>query len=282
MGIALSLLSALAWGAADFCGGIATRRSRAPYAVAILSQFTGLLLALCITPFAGGTPSLAAFELGLCGGVAEGLGLLCLYRALAIGRMGVVSPISAVIAAVVPAVGAIGYGQKPSLLQWVGVLCAVVSVVLVSVSPPSAKGDPGDAPPQRGIRSAIAAGCGFGVFLLFIGAPAAASAGLYPVLGVRMSAVIVLTLVALVMRMQLRPAARSLPIIASTGALDMAANSLYIVATHFTLIAVAAVLSSLYPAATVMLAAIFLRERLLPLQWSGVTVALAGVVLLAR
>ena len=141
------------------------------------SQLAGFVLSLGLAPFFGGVPTLAAIELGLAGGIAGGLGLLFLYRALAIGRMGVVSPLSAVIAGVVPALGAVAYGQLPAFWQWAGVACAMVAVVLVSAAPPHGAVEGADAPPQRGIASAVAAGIGFGVFLLFIGAPAAQSAG---------------------------------------------------------------------------------------------------------
>ncbi len=285
MVVALSLAVAVFYGAADFCGGLATRRASA-LAVVVWSQAAGLLVLLAALPFVPGvfSPSdlVVSLVCGVCGTLAVGL----LYRGLAIGVMGVVSPITAVLCAALPVAWGIGRGERPAALALVGIAFALVAVVLVSAATP-ASAQPtaplaGTAAKRRGrippgIPEALGAGVAFGIFFIAL-AQAHRDAGLYPLLGTRVISMLLLLGGACALRRPLRVARPGLPTIALCGALDMGANVLYILAAHAGALSIVAVLSSLYPAATVALAGLVLRERLVRAQWAGVGVAFAGVL----
>ncbi len=283
MVFALALAVALSYGAADFCGGLASRRASAP-AVVVWSQalgLVGLVLLLAVLPPAGGalhrSDLLWSLVCGGCGALAIGL----LYRGLAIGLMGVVSPITAVLAAAVPVTWSVARGERPAMQAAAGIVLALVAVALVSAAGPA-----GGAPRPRAVRprrlppgipAALGAGLGFGCFFIAL-AQTHADAGLSPLLVARTVSVALLFGAALGLRQPLRVARPALATTALCGALDMAANVLYVLAVHRGSLGIVAVLSSLYPAATVGLAGLVLRERLLRIQWAGVGMALAGVL----
>ncbi len=278
MAIFFSLLCAVVYGSADFCGGLATRRT-ALIAVVTLSQCSGLVLLLAVVPFFGGAPAASDWWWGAASGIAGGLAIALLYRGLAIGTMGIVSPITAVLAALVPvAFGTPVRGERPSALTFVGIAAAVVAVACVSASP-------GDGPrPERraafppGLLEAFGAGLLFGAF--FIGlAQTHTAAGMLPLLAARFaaSAMLLAGALALGKARDLRVSPAALPLIILCGVLDGGANIFYVLAAHGGMLSVVAVLSSLYPAATVALAAIVLGERLTLVQQIGVGVAVAGV-----
>lgn len=288
MVVALSLAVAAFYGAADFCGGLATRRASA-LAVVVWSQAVGLLVLLAALPFVPGifhrADLLVSLVCGVCGTLAVGL----LYRGLAIGVMGVISPITAVLCAALPVAWGIGRGERPPALALAGIGLALVAVVLVSAATP-APAEP-TAPPTReiparpqrrgrippGIPEALGAGVAFGIFFIAL-AQIHPDAGLYPLLGTRLLSMLLLLGGAAALRLPLRVERPGLPTIGLCGVLDMAANVLYILAAHSGALSIVAVLSSLYPAATVALAGLVLRERLVRTQWAGVAVALAGVL----
>jgi drug/metabolite transporter (DMT)-like permease len=275
--VALALAAALAYGAADFCGGIATRRTQAA-AVVILSQLgAAVVLAAAWVTFPGGGRFYSDDVVyGLCVGLAGAIAITALYGALAIGRMGVVSPITAVVGASVPVVTGFGLGQRPTLAAGVGVGLALVAVVLVSIDAET-RSFSLRAP---GIGLALVSGLAIGASYVFLSL--GHNDGGFDRLAIaRVVTVALLIGYALARRQSLRAAPGGLPLIVGAGALDMSANVLYILAARSGLLAIAAVLTSLYPASTVLLARIFLRERLAPLQWVGVAVAACGVVLIA-
>jgi drug/metabolite transporter (DMT)-like permease len=284
MVVALSLAVAVFYGAADFCGGLATRRASA-LAVVVWSQAAGLLVLLAALPFVPGVlrPSdlVVSAVCGVCGTLAVGL----LYRGLAIGVMGVVSPITAVLCAALPVAWGIGRGERPAALALVGIAFALVAVVLVSAATPAPAEPTGEPAARRGSRGrippgipeALGAGVAFGIFFIAL-AQVHRDAGLYPLLGTRVISMLLLLGAAFALRRPLRVARPGLPTIALCGALDMGANVLYIFAAHAGALSIVAVLSSLYPAATVALAGLVLRERLVRTQWAGVGVAFAGVL----
>lgn len=285
MVVALSLAAALVYGAADFCGGLATRRSSA-FAVVVWSQAAGLLIlvpALLVIPGVPGPGDLAwGAACGIAGAFAVGL----LYRGLAIGVMGVVSPITAVLAAAIPVAWAVARGERPAPAALIGIACALVAVVMVSASTPRPTTDEEDAPLARplprhrfppGIPEALGAGTAFGFFFIAL-AQTHAEAGLYPLLATRLTSLAVLTAAALVLRRSLHVGRPGLRTVACAGVLDMGANVLYVLAAHAGPLSIAAVITSLYPAGTVALAALVLHERLVPVQWAGVAMAFAGVL----
>jgi drug/metabolite transporter (DMT)-like permease len=277
MAVLLALLGALVYGFADFAGGLASRRSPA-LAVVFCGQVASVVLLVVLLVAAPGrfdVPSIAwGAAAGLCGAVA----LLVFYRALATGSMSVVAPLTAVTAAVVPVVGGIVLGERPSALALVGVLLAVAAILLVSA-------EGGRLPTAallrgRGVGGALLAGAGFGLLFVLL-SRAAPDTGFWPLAGARVASIGLLAIVGLATRRSLlaRRAAPALVVVSGVG--DMAANLLFVLASRIGLLSIVGVLLALYPAGTVLLALAVLRERLHAVQVVGLAVAGTGVVLIA-
>lgn len=280
MAVVLGLAAALVYGAADFTGGVAAKRTPA-MAVVVLSQLAGLVVLLIALPLLG-TPAPPAGDLavGAAAGIAGGTGVTLLYRGLAIGRMSVVAPITAVGAACLPVAVGLLRGERPGVLALAGVAVALVAVVAVSMSaaPGGTAVRTGGAP--LGLVEAILAGLAFGAFFVILSG-VSEEAGTWPLLAGRTSSVLVVGVAALVTRTPLRPAQSELPRIALAGVLDMGANVLYVLAVQVGLLSLVGVLVSLYPASTVLLARLTLGERMGRLQVAGVALAVTGAALIA-
>lgn len=282
MAIFLSLATAIVYGAADFCGGLASRRT-STVSVVVWSQAFGLVLLALVLPLLGGHPTAHDLEWGGVCGVAGGAAIGLLYRGLALGTMGVVSPLSAVLGASIPMLYGIAFrGERPAWLAYAGIAAALLAVVCVS----AAQSD-GPQPTRRGlfppgVTEGLLAGVGFGLFFIAL-AQTRAEAGMYPLLAARVTSIALLLGGGLAFGgpAAVRVARPALGIVALGGTLDMGANILFVLAAHAGMLAIVAVLTSLYPAATVALAAIVLRERLGRLQWIGVALALGGAVAIA-
>ena len=269
-----ALGASLSYGVADFVGALAARRASA-LTVTLGMQTVGLLVLLPFLPFLPGRPSAAAIVIGAVSGAAGTAGLVIYLRAMAIGPIGVVSPLAAVSGAAVPvAWGAFVLGDELSSLQTFGVLLALVSVVVVAWVPGSAVG----AADVRGVIGGLASGVLFGGFFIALDATPADS-GMWPLVGARVaSAIGVLLLLRLVSR-PVHPGA-ALPQILLAGTMDMSANVLFLLATRGGLLSISALLSSLYPVVALLLARRLLKERLNPVQGSGVVGALVAMSLL--
>lgn len=287
MAVALALGAALFYGASDFCGGLASRR-RPALLVALWSQGVGLAVLAVALALVPGTVRAADLAWGGLCGLAGAAAVLLFYRALAVGLMGVVSPLTAVTAAIVPAIWGLARGERPAPLALAGIVLALAAIGLVSAAPPAdaAPAGPPLARPARrpglppGIPEALGASAAFGLFFIAI-AQTQPGCGLYPLLSMRLVSLAALLATAAVLRRPIRLAAPGAGLVALTGALDMTANVCFFLAVHGGALSIVAVLTSLYPAGTVGLAAAVLRERLRPVQWLGVGVALAGVVCIA-
>ena len=276
MTIALSLLAAIIYGTADFCGGLATRRTPM-FTVAVISQASGFLLLLILLPFTPSHTVASDYVFGALAGVCGALGVALLYHALSIGTMGIVSPITAVLAAAFPLVFGAIRGERLSLLEGLGLLLALVAIVMISLSvDPSGEREIS----TKGVREAIFTGFVFGGFFILLSYTHPA-AGLHNLLAARISSIAFLLVAAFATRTNLVPNRADIPLIVGTGLLDMTANILYVVATFYGYLSIAAVLTSLYPASTVFLARVVLGERLGRTQKAGVAIALAGVVLIS-
>jgi drug/metabolite transporter (DMT)-like permease len=274
--ILFGLVAAALYGAADFCGGLATRRT-GMFAVTILSQAFGFVLLLAVTAFFPGRLTQDAVVYGLAAGACGGGGIVLLYRALSVGKMGVVSPITAVLAAALPVLVGTARGDRLSIWQCAGIAIALVAVILISLSA-DARGRIEIS--TEGVREAIVSGVLLGGFYIFL-ALAGKGAGLYPLVCARFGSALLLLFAALGVRSRVWPAAATTGIVLLTGAMDMSANVFYLLATYAGYLSVAAVLTSLYPASTVFLARFVLGERLANAQKFGVALALAGVALIA-
>jgi drug/metabolite transporter (DMT)-like permease len=274
--VLLALVSALVYGTADFCGGLATRRATAQ-AVVAATQSVGLVLALALLPWFGGPASLADCLWAAGAGAAGALGLVLFYRALADGVMSVVAPVTALCAAAMPVLVGLALGDRLGVPAGVGIGLALVAVVLVSA-------DEGLSSLRR-VRSAglgfpLAAGVGFGLFFVLL-AQTSPGSGLTPLVASRGTAAALLALIALARHTSLRVPRPALPPVLLGGALDVSANALYLLATQQPgQLAVVGVLASLYPVSTVVLAQLVLRERLVPAQAAGLGTAALAVVLI--
>lgn len=208
----------------------------------------------------------------LCG-VSGGIGITALYHGLAVGRMGVVAPVTGVIAALIPVVAGIALEGVPSLLTLVGIVLAIVAVVLVSRVRDGSSG-------SSGLRFALIAGVGIGSFSVFI-AQISDGHAFGPLAIIRLVEAVLLAVVVLVTSAAWRPQRRFLPAMAGVGVLDMAGNGAFILAVQGGALAVAAVLSSLYPVMTVILAAVFLRERVTGTHAVGIALAVGAIACIA-
>ena len=319
LGVPLGLSSGLCWGAADFFGGIQSRRLSA-LTVAFWSQLAGALALAAALAISAIRPSGPEVIWGLAAGVGSGCALVLFYRSLAEGTMSVAAPISA-CGAIVPVVAALLTGNQPGTLAALGVLTAITGVILVSrphpsppttpatpvvpatpatpatgaapgtVEPSGTPGGPGT-PGRAGrvVAMALGSALGFGLFYVFVDAGTAAAAGpggsrsspLWVIAGARTSSLAILSTIALVSRRSaLRWPGRRLGAVALIGIGDTGANLLFAYAATTGNLAVVGVLGSLYPVATVVLARWLLGERLSGGQNAGVVLALTGVGLLA-
>jgi drug/metabolite transporter (DMT)-like permease len=274
LGVVFGLASAVSWGTGDFSGGLASRRANV-YAVVISSQSVGLVMLVALAlllaePVPPTVDILWAAGAGLVGSLA----LSALYRGLATGRMGVVAPVSAVVSAAVPVLFGLFVEGLPGMLQLLGFAVALVAVWFVSRT----DGATAAAVPELGL--AFLAGLGFGLFLIIIGRLSSSSV-LWPLVTARAAGISFLSLTALLLRQTALPAWRQVPLIVVVGLCDAGGNAFYALAARAGRLDVAAVLSSLYPAVTVLLARSVLNERLERHQWLGVAGALLAVVLIA-
>jgi drug/metabolite transporter (DMT)-like permease len=284
MAIFLALAAAATYGGADFLGGLVTRRTSV-ISVVLLSQLAGAVLLAALFPFSGSGPfDGGALWWGAASGVAGAAGVVLLYLGLAKGRMSVVAPTTAVEAACVPVLYGLVTGERPAVLALAGVVLALAAVALVSAAP-----DPAEDAPDKprgplglppGIVEALGAGLAFGAFFILL-KQSGSESGMWPLVGARLSSVGLVGTAALFMRPSFRTDQRTYAGIAASGALDLSANFLYLLASRRGLLSLVAVLTSMYPASTVLLARVVLRERLSASQGAGLLAAATGVVLIA-
>jgi len=277
----LAIGSAVLYGAADFTGGVATRRASTT-AVVVLSQSCGLvLIALLLPLLPHAEPSRSDLLWGAAAGLTGGIGVALLYHALAIGSMTVVAPTTAVCAVTIPAGVSILLGERPAPMAVAGILLGIASIVLVSrqpVDPAASRTEPPRFLP-RGVGIALISGVAIGLFLLTF-AQTRPQAGMWPLLAARVVSVALFAVIVLVRRGSLRMPARVAGLSLAGGAVDMLANALYLVAARLGPLSVVVTLSSLYPASTVLLARAILGERLGRWQILGVGCALTAIVLI--
>ncbi len=295
MSVPIALPAALAYGVADFAGGLASRRAPV-LAVTAGVQVVGLVALLPVALVVGGTPSGAAFALGALGGLAGAAGLLLYLRGLAVGPMGVVAPLSAVVGAGLPLLVGILWGERLSVLALVAIAAALVAILLATVGTGRGTGS------RTGPLLALGAGMGFALFFIALDATPADSA-LWPLLAGRLTTAPLLALLAHFHRESTDPARRDSRsgtrsigelgvlkastragvgrLVVVSGVADTGANVLFLLATRTGDLGISAVVVSLYPVVVVLLARFVLGERLTGMQISSAGLALGASVLLA-
>ena len=271
MGIALSLLAAVGYGASDFLGGVAGRRG--PVAmVAFIGQILALLTALVgLLIFHWSGPAPASLAWGAVSGLGSGVGMLALYRGLAIGEMTVVATLAAVLTALIPVGVGLALGNRPAPSQLAGMVVAIPAIALVSWQ------SGGRVARGPGVREAALAGVCFAVLFIALDR-AGTSSGTWPLIAGQLVSLVIISAAAA--RSGARGWRTVAPLAAGAGLLGGAANIMFLMATGLSQLALVAVISSLYPAVTVLLARFGLGERWNRLQRAGLVVAAMAVVLI--
>jgi drug/metabolite transporter (DMT)-like permease len=290
----LALMSSALWGSADFVGGLVSRRLRPVVVVAVSQGLAFIVVGVWALSIGAWHDPHGYLPWAAAAGVVGPLSLVAFYGALASGTMGVVAPIAAA-GVVVPVLIGLLSGDRPSVLQYVGIALAVVGVILASG--PELRPTGGAAAPTaaqaRAVVLALGAAVGFGFVLWFVARAGRTSVPMTIVTqrGVSTTTMAIVVLITFARRSTRPPGpsleptfgglrARDLPILGAVGVVDAAANGTFAQASTGGLLAVVSVLGSLYPVATALLARVILNERLLPIQLKGVAVALTGIILI--
>jgi uncharacterized membrane protein len=270
--ILLGLLSALTWGSGDFNGGLAAKRSN-PYGVVAVAHIISLGLLLLLIPIIGEPiPPWRDWLWSAVAGLAGAIGLLLLYRALAEGRMSVAAPVSALLAASLPVFVGIFLDGNPGAWVLLGFILALAAVWLVS-------GGQGLTASFDDLRQPAIAGVAFGTFFICL-ERASHTSLLWPLIAVRLVSITSMLGYALITRQDWIPKRESLVPIILSSVLDTLGNAAYALSARTGRLDVAAVLSSLYPGATVLLAWVVLKERISRVQIFGILLALGAIILL--
>jgi drug/metabolite transporter (DMT)-like permease len=275
LSLVFAAASALIWGAGDFAGGKASQRANS-FVVALIAEAAGIpLVIIWLLITRPGMPTLVDLGWGAAAGIVGNAGLVFFYRGLASGAMSVVAPLTATTTAAVPLVLGLFLDRLPSALALSGAVLAVVAITLVSAGP------------RNGVRAsrkllAIALGSGvlFGLYFTLV-AQTSDESGMWPLLSGRIAGVIGLLATMRALRVPLSASRRTLSLAGTAGAFDVAANAFYLIAVRNGVLSIAAPLASLYPVTTVLLAMAVDKERMRPLQITGLGLAAVALVLTA-
>jgi len=270
--VVLGLASAISWGTGDFGGGLMSRRV-AVYSVVLISQLVGMAIAVGMVVVRGeGVPSPADLGWSALAGTRGVIGITALYRGLAIGRMGIVAPVTGVLGAVIPVTAGMLFEGPPPTIVLVGIVLALVAVLLVTRVEDEGGG-------RSGLGLALLSGTCIGLFSLAI-AQLSDGAVFGPLAVVRgVEAVLIAAVIVATKTVWRMPRRLVLPIV-GIGVADMAGNAFYILAIQAGALAVASVMSSLYPVTTVILATVFLHERVTRSHAAGIALAATAIALI--
>jgi drug/metabolite transporter (DMT)-like permease len=274
LSIFYGIASAATWGAGDFLGGLATKRT-SPYRVLFLGQLSGLILFFILALLTGETnPPVADVAWAALASLLGVAGLIFLYRALALGQMTIAAPVSALFSALIPVVFALLTTGLPSATTLLGFVLAFLAIWLISQT---------DRMNLRfsisDLRLPLTSGFFFGLYFIALH-KATLHAFYWPVAASRVTGVLVLWLIALLGRQPAMPPRGLWRIVILSGILDVSGNGLYALAARTGRLDVAAVLGALYPASTVLLAWIFLKEKISTIQTMGILCAFGAIILL--
>jgi drug/metabolite transporter (DMT)-like permease len=269
----LSLGAAAVWGAGDFAGGIAAKRANVFNVVAVAHGCGFLLMLLMALLTREPIPPGVDLMWGAAAGIVGAFGITALYQALAIGRMGIVAPVASIVTGILPVLVGMRTEGMPDRWQLAGFGLALASIWLI------ARPD-GEIDSHRGVGLAVVAGIGFGLFLI-AGKQAGHHAVFWPMVAARSVSTLLLLTIVFFSSGDGRPLRGAFMVAMLSGVGDSAGNALFIAATRHGRLDVASVLSSLYPASTVILARVLLKERISPMQNAGIAGALLSVALIS-
>ncbi len=277
MAFLLAGLSALFYGIADFAGGCAARRSRL-LPVLLLSQLLGITVAgLALAAMWPGPPRLQDLLWGLLAGLVGSMGLFMLYGGIARSIVAIVSPTSAVVGAILPVLLGVLLGERPSVTALAG--CALCLPAVLLLTREAGGGEHGGRSVRTALVYGVLAGLGFGVFFAAI-SRASPGAGLWPLVAARVGSIAASVIALALARQPLRTEAGDLAPTLIAGAADMGANILFLLAAQSGMLSLVVIIVSLSPAPTVILARLFLGQRITPVRWAGLALALTGVGLI--
>ena len=274
--VVLGLLAAISYGSADFAGALASRRRNA-VTVLLHSYPVGAALMLAMLPFFGGHFTGRVLLFGILGGLCGMFGVTIMYHLMESSPLNVISPITAVLAAVVPVIVGVGVGERPAVAAWFGIVLGGVAVVLCSRT---GEENPHGPIAAKVLLLAFLAGIGFGLYFVFL-ARAGHDVGLWPLVVSRIASSVLIIPVAAQRRALGRiGGGTTLALVVVAGSLDALANMFFLLATHTGLLSLAGVLVSLYPAVTVLLAVGVLHEHTSKVQRYGLAIAATAIVLI--
>ena len=275
LSLVFAATSALIWGAGDFAGGKASQRTNS-VGIALVAELAGIPLVLgWLLVTRPGAPATADLAWGAAAGVLGVAGLVVFYRGLSGGAMSVVAPLTATTTAAVPLLLGLVLDRRPSTLALIGAVLAVAAITLVSAGPSA-----GGTVSKGLVAAALAAGVLFGGYFTLI-AQTSHESGMWPLLSGRVAGAAGLLVAMRLMRVPLRMDRTSVALAGTAGVFDVTANAFYLVAVRGGMLSIAAPIASLYPVSTVFLAMAVDRERMRPLQITGLGLAAAALVLTA-
>jgi drug/metabolite transporter (DMT)-like permease len=273
IGIIFALSASLSWGAGDFCGGIATRKIN-QFQVLLLTTSSSLLLLILFAVIGKESmPSAGDIVLAVIAGICGALGLAALYKGLSLGNTALVAPVAGVIGAIIPTLAGIAVEGLPGFLTMTGFVLAIASIWLLSRPKDGSSHLAAD-----GLGLAIIAGFGFGGFLALI-AQIQGEQVFTPLVFSKIASLVFAILLIRIGRQAL-PKPGVSPVALLSGFLDAGGNILYLFAAQNTRLDIAALLSSLYPAATVLLSSLILKEKISLPQWIGVSACVVAIMLI--
>jgi drug/metabolite transporter (DMT)-like permease len=273
--VVLGLAAAILYGVGDFAGGIGSRRHTA-VTVLLTSYPVGAVLMAVMLPLFGGHNDARATVFGIAGGAAGLLGVVLMYSLMTVAPINVISPVTAVLAAIVPVVVGVGIGERPHVTAWFGILLGLAAVVFVSRT---SEENPYGRMRPRHLVLALLSGLGFGMYFVFL-ARAGNDTGLWPLVISRFSSAALIVPLAMARGALHVIRGRMLWVVILAGACDALANMCFLLASRHGLLSLASVLTSLYPATTVILAVWLLREHTSPTQRLGLALAAGSIVLI--
>ena len=277
MGVLFALIAAGAYGISDFFGGLASRQAK-PTTVLLYNYPAGALIMVALLPLFPGHVSGGTLLWSVGGGFSGLIGVALMYYALSIAPMNVISPVTAMSSAAVPVLFGVLTGERPSGLAWLGIGLGLAAVLMITRSPDET-GEHRFA--RHAPLIALVAGVGFGVYFICL-ARSGTDSGLWPVVIARITSSVLILPLALTLRPIEALHGRVLGLAVSSGLLDAGSNLAFLTASRHGYLSIAGVITSLYPAGTVFLAVVVLRERTAVIQRIGLALAVGAVVLVTR
>jgi drug/metabolite transporter (DMT)-like permease len=273
--VVLGLLAALFYGIGDFAGGVASRFHNS-ITILIYAYPIGAVLMAAMLPLFPGSLDGRVLLFGTLGGAAGLLGVSIMYQLMVTAPMNIISPVTSVLAAIVPVLVGVLTGDRPAAAAWIGIVIGLFAVVLVSRT---SEDHPHGRIAPRVLALAAVAGLGFGFYFVFL-ARAGHDSGLWPLVVSRIAAAVLIIPLGIGRKAFAKVGGRALALALGAGTFDALANMFFLLSSRHGLLSLASVLTSLYPAFTVMLAVGVLHERVTKVQLAGLGLAAASVVLI--